>query len=513
MKKCAVAGVLLLVLLLTLPGCGGPSVIKVGVIAELTGSMPAVGASCRDAAKLAVKEINDRGGIEVGDTSYQVELFIEDSAADPKKAASAAEKLIEEDGVVAIIGPNSSSNAVAAADVADEAGVLLIAPWSTNPKTTVDEKTGKPGKAVYRACFTDDFESDALGRFAREDLGAGRAAALYDDSTAVLVNQAELFKKSFEANGGQVVASETFKTGDADYTAQMVRIKAAAPDVLFLPSYYTDVAAQVRQARAAGITATFIGSDAWSTPELIRTGGADIEGSYLCNHYSSESPNTLTKRFVEAYQAEYGQVPDDVAALNYDSFGLLESAMTLAGKVERAAILEGMGKVESYRGATGQMLFGSGSHDPMKSGVIIQVKDGKFNWYSDIYPAPTRAQVESFVGEAVEFANDNGKEKALQVFSDRNGEFVRGELYIYAYDFDGNVIAHGGTPDLVGQNLIDMKDPNGVMVIQELRNLALGDGGWLEYMWNNPLTGKVEPKVGYVMKVDDTWWLGSGYYE
>ena len=513
MRKLAVFATAVLILALALPGCGGPSVIKVGVIAELTGGMPAVGSSCKDGAELAVKQINDRGGIEVGGSKYEVELFVEDSAADPEKAASAAKELIEEKGVVAIIGPNSSSNAVAAAEVADEAGVLLIAPWSTNPATTVDEKTGKPKKTVYRACFTDEFESNALGRFAREGLGTGRAAVLYDDSTAVLENQADLFRKSFEKNGGQVVASETFKAGDSDYSAQFERIKAAAPDILFLPSYYTDVAAQVKQARAAGITATFMGSDAWSTPELIKTGGVELEGSYLCNHYSSDSPNPLTRKFVESYRAAYGEVPDDVAALNYDSFGLLESALTLGGKVERSAVLEGMGEVVSYRGATGQMLFDSGSHDPMKSGVIIQIKDGKFNWYSDIFPSPTRAQVESFVEEAVKYAKDKGKDKALQVFSDRNGEFVRGELYIYAYDYDGNVIAHGGTPDLVGQNLIEMKDPNGVMVIQELRKLALDGGGWLEYMWNNPLTSKVEPKVGYVLPVDNTWWLGSGFYE
>lgn len=513
MKKLAVIAGIALILLSVLPGCGGPSVIKVGVIAELTGSMPKVGGSCQEAAELAVKEINDRGGIEVDGKKYEVELVVEDSAADPKKAASAAEKLIEQDDVVAIIGPNSSSNAVAAAEVANEAGVLLIAPWSTNPTTTIDEKTGKPKKAVYRACFTDDFESNALGKFAREKLGAGKAAMLFDDSTAVLKNQAELFKQSFEKNGGQVVASETFKAGDADYSAQMGRIKEAAPDVLFLPSYYTDVAKQVKQARADGITATFIGSDAWSTPELIESGGAEIEGSYLCNHYSSGSPNALTKKFVESYQTEYGRVPDDVAALNYDSFGLLESALILGGKVERGAVLEGMADVVSYRGATGQMLFDSGSHDPMKSGVIIQIKDGKFNWFSDIYPTPTRAQVEAFVKEAVDYAKENGKEKALQVFSDRNGEFVRGELYIYAYDNDGKVIAHGGTPDLVGQNLIEMKDPNGVMVIQELRKLAQDGGGWLEFMWNNPLTGKVESKVGYVLPVDEAWWLGSGFYE
>jgi len=388
MRKCVIAALALLLLVMALPGCGGPSVVKIGLIGEITGSMPAVGKSGETSARLAVKKINDSGGIEVGGKKYQVELVVKDSAADPKKAAAVATELIEQDGVLAIVGPNSSSNAVAAADVADKAGVLLIAPWSTNPTTTIDEKTGKPKKTVYRACFTDYFESEALGKFVRDKLSANTAAVLYDDSTAVLKNQAQLFKKSFEADGGKVVALETFKAGATDYSAQLDRIKAAAPDILFLPSYYTDVAAQVGQARAKGITATFIGSDAWSTPDLIKMAGANIEGSYLFNHYSSESPAPLTQKFVEAYKTEYKSVPDDVAALTYDSFGLLSMALSNGGALDRAGVLEGMGKVREYKGATGTMRFDVGSHDPRKSGVVIQIKDGKFNWFADVEPAP-----------------------------------------------------------------------------------------------------------------------------
>jgi len=128
-------------------------------------------------------------------------------------------------------------------------------------------------------------------------------------------------------------------------------------------------------------------------------------------------------------------------------------------------------------------------------------------------PSVTRAEVTAFVNEAVAFAKENGKEAALKAFMDRDGRFVRGQLYIFAYDFSGTVISHGGQADLVGKNLIDMKDPNGVMVIRELVTLARGDGGWLDYAWPNPLHGNaVEAKAGYVRKVDDTWFLGSGLY-
>lgn len=127
--------------------------------------------------------------------------------------------------------------------------------------------------------------------------------------------------------------------------------------------------------------------------------------------------------------------------------------------------------------------------------------------------AATRQEVVSFVEKAVAFAKENGKEAALKVFMDRNGPFVQGELYIYAYDFNGNVISHGGQADLVGKNLINMKDSHGVMVIQELVKLARQGRGWLDYSWPDPVReNTVQPKAGYVMNVDGTWWLGSGLY-
>jgi signal transduction histidine kinase len=127
---------------------------------------------------------------------------------------------------------------------------------------------------------------------------------------------------------------------------------------------------------------------------------------------------------------------------------------------------------------------------------------------------PTKEEVLTFVNKAVDYAKKNGKEKALKEFMNRKGPFVKGELYIYAYDFKGTVIAHGGQPELVGKNLLEMKDKNGVMVIEGLINLAKSGGGWLRYMWPNPLNNnRIEPKLGYAEKVDDTWWLGSGIYE
>ncbi len=371
-----------------LGGCGRRSgdTIRIGVIAELTGSIPAVGASCRNAALLAAKEINDAGGIEMGGKKKKIELVIEDTAAKADQAAAAAQKAITRDDVAAIVGPNSSSNALPAAEIAEKAGVVMIAPWSTNPKTTLDAQTNLPKKFVFRACFTDMFQGHVLGKFAAETLKAKKAAMLYDVASEVLKSQSELFKQSFEAGGGRVVAVETYTTGDKDFSAQLTKIKKAGPDIVFLPSYYTDVPLQVQQAHRLGLKVPFLGSDAWSTEELIKMCGKDCDGFYLSNHYSPQTTNPVTRRFIDSYKAAYGGVPDDVAALTYDSFGLLRVALAAAGTTDHRAIRDALSRTTDYQGVTGNMRFTPGSGDPVKGAVILQIKDEKFVWVTDVQP-------------------------------------------------------------------------------------------------------------------------------
>ena len=362
------------------------STVKVGLIAELTGDIPAVGASCKNSAELAAKEINDLGGITIAGKNYTVELFIQDSAAKPDQSAAAAQKLITQNNVIAIIGPNASSNAIPASEIAETSKTVLITPWSTNPKTTQDSRTGEPKNYVFRACFTDVFEGHILGKFAAGNLGVKRAAILFDVASEVLKSQSELFKNSFEKSGGTVAAYETYTTGDKDFSAQLTKIKNAAPQIVFLPSYYTDVPLQVQQAHRLGINVPFLGSDAWSTEELIKMCGSDCEGFYFCNHYSPDTKNPATRRFIETYTAKYGKTPDDVAALTYDAFGLLRQAIVNSGTLDRQAVRDSLAKIKEYKGVTGEMRFLPGSRDPIKGGVIMQIKNGKFSWFADVNP-------------------------------------------------------------------------------------------------------------------------------
>jgi len=380
----------IIMLSLLLSSCGGgggnESTIRVGVVAELTGDIPAVGASCRKAAEMAVQEVNAVGGLNIAGKKYTIELFVEDDSGKAEQSVAAVQKLITRQQVVAIIGPNASRNAIPASEIAEGAKTVLISPWSTNPKTTLDAKSGAPKKYVFRAAFIDPFQGRVVARFAMDNLKAKRAAVLYDVASDYNKGIAEFFKETFVASGGEIVAFETYTTGDKDFSAQLTKIKDANPETIFLPNYYSEVPLQIQQAKRLGINVPFVGSDSWGSAELMSLCAGDCDGYYFTTHYAADNATAVAKGFIEAYKAKYAGTPDDVAALTYDSFGLLWQALKNAGKVDRQAVRDALAKIPDYEGVSGNMRFMEGSGDPIKSAVVLQIKDGKFVWFANANP-------------------------------------------------------------------------------------------------------------------------------
>jgi branched-chain amino acid transport system substrate-binding protein len=371
---------LFLVILLA-PGCGGApgDEIRIGINAELTGSKPTVGDSCKKAMELLASQVNTAGGLKLGDKKYRLKLLVEDNEDKAESAAAVAQKLISQNNVLAIIGPNASGNAIPAARICEDNGVIMISPWSTNPKTT----EGK--KFVFRACFIDDFQGQVMAKFARDHLQAQTAAVLYDVASEYNKGIAEFFKQSFEAMGGRVVAFASYTKDDKDFSSQLTTIKAASPDVLFLPNYYNEVPLQVQQARRLGLTCPFIGSDSWGSPEILTLCGVELEESYFSTHYAPDIATDTAQRFIKAYEAKYGKKPDDVAALTYDAGKLLLTAISQAGTLERQKVRDALASVQEFEGVTGSMKF-HGTGDPIKSAVIIHVTGCKFRFYSTVSP-------------------------------------------------------------------------------------------------------------------------------
>jgi branched-chain amino acid transport system substrate-binding protein len=353
--------------------------IRIGVNAEITGSKPTVGDSCKKAVELLAAQVNAAGGLKVGDKKYPITLFIEDNEDKPESAAAMAKKLISQDNVLAIIGPNASGNAIPAARICEDAKVIMITPWSTNPKTT------EHLKYVFRACFLDDFQGAVMAKFARDNLKAKTAAVLYDMASEYNKGIAEFFKKSFEKLGGQVVSFQSYTKDDKDFSSPLTEITAANPEVLFLPNYYNEVPLQAQQARRLGITAPLIGSDSWGSSELLTLGGKDLEGAFFSSHYAPDIATPKAQEFIKAYEAKYGKKPDDVAALTYDSGQLLLTAIAKAGSRDRQKVRDALANISKFEGVTGTMKF-SGTGDPVKSAVIIQIKDGKFKYFTTVSP-------------------------------------------------------------------------------------------------------------------------------
>ncbi|MGA1540232.1 MAG: ABC transporter substrate-binding protein [Chthoniobacterales bacterium] len=360
--------------------------VRLGLNLELTGDIQAVGASSKNAAELFRDQINTAGGLKLGETSLPLEMIIRDNAANPMQSASVAQGLIVKDGVVAMIGPNSTACALPAAGIAESLKCVMISPWSTDVRTTMDEASGVPKRYVFRSCFTDPFQARVIARFARGQLEATRAAVLFEADTEVTRSQAELFRDTFAADGGEVVAFQSYRPGQDDYSAELAALRESAPDVIYIPAYYTDVPKIARQVRAAGLTVPLLGSDAWVGPDLLRLGGTDLDGSYICRHFSPDSANPKAREFVAAYTAKYGTPPDDVAALTYDACGLIAAALEQAGKNDREALREALAKIPAYQGVTGTFRFEPGSGDPLKSAAILQIEEGAIVWVKDAAP-------------------------------------------------------------------------------------------------------------------------------
>ncbi|MBX9577794.1 MAG: ABC transporter substrate-binding protein [Chthoniobacterales bacterium] len=365
---------------LLLAGCHSdkPSV-KIGLNTELTGEVPSIGNSCLHAAQLFVEEKNQAGGISIAGVKMPLSLVVGDNGAKPDQAATVAQRLISQDEVVAMVGPNISSCAIPAAEIAESFGCLMMTPLSTNQRTTKDSATEKAKKHVFRAGFTEVFEQLALAKFAIEQLHAKKAAILYDMSSEAPNSESKLFKKAFIAQGGTVVAMETYSTGDRDFRAQLTNIKAAEPDVIFLPTYYNDVPLIAEQAHQLGIKAIFLGNSAWSTPEIIQLdAGHHLEGACFSNHFAMESNAPEIQKFITSYKAKFGELPDEIAALTYDSISLVTQAIEKANSLDRLAISRAMGEIREFQGLTGNFIYPPGSRDPIKNVIMIQLRQGKF---------------------------------------------------------------------------------------------------------------------------------------
>ncbi len=363
-------------------------VIVIGINAPLTGDIPKVGEETRFAVEMWLQQIEAAGGLEVGAETYQVELAIEDNGSNGEEAAAANVKMITQDGVLVIVGPQSSKQAVPAGGVANDLECPMISPWSTHPNTTLDRPW------VFRTPFLDAAQGVMVARFVTEEFGFSKAAVLYDPTSNYPMALAETFREAWENTHGpgSVVALESFEVGDTDFTEQLTTIKGSGADFIFVPQYYNEVAWIVTQARALGWDKPILGSDTWGTADLVDLCGEACHGLFFTTHFMAAGAPGAANEFVERYVEEYGYVPSDAAALSWDTLLLVQQAIEDCGEitgdleVDRQCVRDGLAELSDFEGITGKLVFDN-EGDPIKCAVVARISDeGEFEFYRWICP-------------------------------------------------------------------------------------------------------------------------------
>ena len=371
-----------------LTGCGGGSkgaegdTIKVGGLLEMTGGSASFGISSKNGIDLALKKINEKGVLG----GKKLSVVVADTKSEASEATNGMQKLISQDKVVAVIGPNQSSAVIASGAISNGAKVTDITPMGTNPDVTVDPGTQKVKPYSFRTCFIDPFQGTVMAAFASNDLKVKKAAIYIDNTSDYAKGLAQFFKENFVKNGGEGVYEEAYLQKDTDFKSTLTKIKAANPDFIYIPGYYQEVGLIVKQAREMGITVPMAGGDGWDSAKLPEIAGkAALENTFFSSLYSPDDDSALNKEFVAEYKKAYNTNPDVFAALAYDSTLLVAEAIEKAGSADPAKIGEAMAKISGFKGVSGEVTFNE-QHNPIKSAVIIEHKDGVQTFKTKVNP-------------------------------------------------------------------------------------------------------------------------------
>lgn len=364
---------LVLIVLVVFLSISAFSTIKVGAILPMTGGVAAFGQMIWQGVKLA----NELFPQVLG---QDIEIVLLDNNSDKVQAVNSTRRAIEQDKVVAIIGQVISSNTIAGGAVAEENGVAMVSPSSTNPLVTQDRKY------VSRVCFSDPFQGVAAALLAFNNMGAKNVAVFVDVEQDYAVGFANFFKDTAIELGGTVFY-EYYKSGDQDFTAQISDALSKNADAFFIPGYYQEIALIAIQARQLGFYDPIIAGDGAAVPETIEIGGAAVNGLYFTTHYDSGSPAITdnAKLFVEAYTQKYGEAPGTFTALGFDTYLVIRDAIERAGSTDREAIAKAVRQTKDFPAVTGIITINE-SGDAIKSVAIVKIENGKFVYDTTINP-------------------------------------------------------------------------------------------------------------------------------
>ncbi len=353
-----------------------PKEVVIGVYEPMTGAQAAGGQLTMQGVNLAYEQHGEVLGTPI-------RLVLVDNRSDKAESATAMTRLIEQEKAIAVIGSYGSSNSMAGGEVSEKAGIPVMGCSPTNPLVT----SGK--KFYFRACFIDPFQGGVMAKYAVETLKATKVAIIQDVAQDYSVGLASFFKQSWkELTGSEdgIVAEASYQSGDQDFTAQLGAVLAANPDTIYAPGYFGDAALLVKQARELGFNGPIMGSDAWEAPELLSIAGDAANGVLISTHYHPDADlSPASKPFVEEFKKKYNENPSAFAALGYDAYMLVYSAIERAGSFDPTAIRDAIASTKDYPGVTGTISINE-TGDAVKDAVILTVENGAFKYLTTVKP-------------------------------------------------------------------------------------------------------------------------------
>ena len=360
-------------------GCGKsgevakPETIKLGGMAPLTGALAIYGVTTTNGAELAVKEINENGGV----LGKKIEYIMLDTKGDSTEAVMAYNKLVDEK-VAGIIGEVTSKPTLAVAEVAVQDNMPLITPTGTQVDIT------EAGPNIFRVCFTNPYQGKVLAITSKERLGADTVAVMLNNSSDYSDGIAKAFIEESEKLGMKVMGVEGYSDGDKDFRPQLTKLAAMNPDVILIPEYYEQAALIATQAREVGVKSIFVGSDGWDgiAKTLDKSSYAAIENSYFTNHFSMEDQSEKIQNFLKDYREAYKEDPSAFSALGYDAIYMMKSAIEKAGTTDKQKVVDALKGIE-YDGVTGYLTFDD-HNNPVKAVTVLKIENGKYVFDSKV---------------------------------------------------------------------------------------------------------------------------------
>lgn len=346
-------------------GGSSAAVFKIGGIGPLTGDAASYGISVKQGAEVAVKEINEAGGVK----GMTFELIFEDDECDEEKAVSAYNKIMD-NGVNAILGAVTSGCSIAVSEESVNDNILQI-----TPSGSAMDCTKHPNS--FRICFTDPLQGELMAQYIA-DQGLSKPAVIYDVASDYSKGIHDAFVAKAGELGMTIAADESFTGGDVDFKTQLTKIKATDADCIFLPIYYTEVGYISEQAATVGVSLPYFGSDGWDGVIAQLNGNtANIEGATFLTPFVATSDNEKVKSFVSKYESAYGSTPDQFAADAYDGVYVMKALIEQTnGDVSNEALISAMTQI-SVDGVTGSMKF-TAEGEPDKSAMVAVIENGAY---------------------------------------------------------------------------------------------------------------------------------------